>query len=42
MKTTLSDARLIELPKIEDERGNLSFIEEEEHIPFKIERTQEP
>jgi len=39
MKTTLSDARLIELPKIEDERGNLSFIEEEKHIPFKIERT---
>src|SRR5674476_435430 len=39
MKTTLSDARLIELPKIEDVRGNLSFIEEELHIPFKIERT---
>ena len=31
--------RLINLPKIEDERGNLSFIEEEKHIPFKIART---
>lgn len=31
--------RIINLPKIEDPRGNLSFIEEEKHIPFKIERT---
>lgn len=30
--------RLIDLPKIEDLRGNLSFIEEERHIPFKIRR----
>lgn len=29
---------LIDLPKIVDNRGNLSFIEEENHIPFKIER----
>jgi hypothetical protein len=29
---------LINLPKIEDHRGNLSFIEEENHIPFKIRR----
>lgn len=33
------EARLITLPKIEDPRGNLSFIEENNHIPFKIERT---
>jgi len=39
MNSTLSDIRLINLPKIEDPRGNLSFIEEEKHIPFKIERT---
>lgn len=32
-------ARIIELPKIPDRRGNLTFIEEENHIPFKIERT---
>ena len=30
--------RIINLPKIEDPRGNLSFIEEFRHIPFKIER----
>jgi hypothetical protein len=30
--------RKIDLPKIEDDRGNLSFIEEENHIPFKITR----
>lgn len=32
------EARVIDLPKILDKRGNLSIIEEEEHIPFKIER----
>jgi WxcM-like, C-terminal len=31
--------KLVNLPKILDERGNLSFIEEEQHIPFKIKRT---
>lgn len=31
--------RIIQLPKIEDERGNLSFIEGEKHLPFHIERT---
>jgi len=30
--------RQIELPKIEDYRGNLSFIEEQNHVPFKIKR----
>jgi hypothetical protein len=33
------EARIIELPKILDDRGNLTFIEGENHIPFKIERT---
>lgn len=32
------EAQIITLPKFEDPRGNLSFLEEEEHIPFKIER----
>jgi len=32
-------ARIIDIPKIEDPRGNLSFIEEFRQIPFKIERT---
>jgi hypothetical protein len=31
--------QIIQLPKILDDRGNLSFIEEGNHIPFKIERT---
>lgn len=29
---------LIKLPKIEDARGNLTFIEQIKHIPFKIKR----
>ena len=36
---TLNNVQLIELPKILDERGNLTFIEGNNHIPFKIERT---
>lgn len=39
MSSTLSEVKLINLPKIEDPRGNLSFLEEEHHIPFKIKRT---
>ncbi len=35
----LNKAEIIELPKICDPRGNLSFIESSNHIPFKIERT---
>ena len=34
----ISDCRIIELPKFLDRRGNLSFVEEETHIPFNIER----
>lgn len=33
------EARILDLPKILDRRGNLSIIEEENHIPFKIKRT---
>ena len=35
----LAEARIIDLPKFLDSRGNLSFVEEFRHIPFKIERT---
>lgn len=35
----MSSVKLIQLPKFLDARGNLSFIEQENHIPFKIERT---
>lgn len=31
-------AHLIELPKINDPRGNLTFIESEQHVPFKVMR----
>ena len=33
-----SKCRLIELPRVEDRRGNLTFIEENRHIPFEIKR----
>ena len=35
---TLSDCRIIELPKITDPKGNLTFIEGWHHIPFDIKR----
>ena len=34
----MDEVRFVELPKIGDRRGNLSIIEERNHIPFKIER----
>lgn len=34
----LDDCRLLQLPKIEDRRGNLTFIEANHHVPFGIER----
>lgn len=37
--STISDVRIIKLPKFLDERGNLSFVEENNHIPFEIKRT---
>ncbi len=35
---SLKDCRIIELPKITDPRGNLTFIEETRHIPYNIKR----
>lgn len=34
----LCDCKIIDLPKISDPRGNLSFIESGRHIPFDIKR----
>lgn len=34
----VSNCRLVELPKINDMRGNLSFIESNRHVPFDIKR----
>jgi hypothetical protein len=35
---SLSQCRIINLPKIEDARGNLTFVEGGNHIPFDIKR----
>jgi len=35
---SVQDARIIELPRITDPRGNLTFIEGGHHIPFEIKR----
>ena len=35
---SVRDCRIIELPKITDPRGNLTFIEGKRHIPFEIKR----
>lgn len=35
----MKQPEIINLPKIGDKRGNLSLIEQENHVPFKIERT---
>lgn len=37
--TTVSDVKIVELPKFLDARGNLSFAEQNNHIPFEIKRT---
>jgi dTDP-4-dehydrorhamnose 3,5-epimerase-like enzyme len=37
--TKIEDVRIIELPKFLDARGNLSFVEQNNHIPFEIKRT---
>ncbi len=37
-QVTVADCRLIELPKIGDPRGNLTFLENDSHIPFSIQR----
>ena len=36
---TIKDIKLIELPRFMDPRGNLSFVEQNNHIPFEIQRT---
>ena len=36
---TINDVKLIELPKFLDQRGNLSFVQNNAQIPFEIKRT---
>ncbi|MFC1516560.1 FdtA/QdtA family cupin domain-containing protein [Thermodesulfobacteriota bacterium] len=38
LQKTIYDCSIIRIPKIADDRGNLTFIEQERHIPFKISR----
>ena len=38
MIKNLDKCKIIQLPKIEDIRGNLTFIEGKNHIPFEIKR----
>ncbi|SOZ98483.1 TDP-4-oxo-6-deoxy-alpha-D-glucose-3, 4-oxoisomerase [Cupriavidus taiwanensis] len=39
MRTSLDDViSIVDLPRISDPRGNLTFIEGERHIPFNVER----
>ena len=35
---SLEDCRIIDLPKITDPRGNLTFIESNRHVPFDFKR----
>ncbi len=35
---TIDDCNVINLPKITDPRGNLSFVEGNKHVPFQINR----
>jgi dTDP-4-dehydrorhamnose 3,5-epimerase-like enzyme len=34
----ISECRIIELPRVTDPRGNLTFIESQTHVPFVIQR----
>jgi hypothetical protein len=34
----LTECKIIELPKIKDQRGNLTFLEGGRHLPFEIKR----
>lgn len=36
---TVNDVKIVELPKFLDARGNLSFVEQLNHVPFEIKRT---
>jgi hypothetical protein len=35
---SIKDCRIIELPRLNDPRGNLTFIESERHVPFEMKR----
>lgn len=39
MTTSIHDCKLIQLPRMYDRRGSLTYIYNSEHIPFNIQRT---
>ena len=38
MRVSVDDVRIVNLPKVSDPRGNLSFVESARHVPFDIKR----
>ncbi|MGC8493798.1 MAG: sugar 3,4-ketoisomerase [Syntrophobacteraceae bacterium] len=38
MKISIDECKIIDLPKITDSRGNLTFVEGQVHLPFDIKR----
>ncbi len=38
LRPSIDDCQLIDLPKVNDARGNLTFVEGSKHIPFPIKR----
>ena len=39
IRCNMKSPEIIELPKIPDKRGNLSFVQNDIHVPFEIKRT---
>lgn len=37
-RASINDCKVVPLPKISDPRGNLTFIESRNHVPFEIKR----
>ena len=37
-RPTTADCRVIDLPRVDDPRGKLTYIEQSHHVPFAIER----
>jgi len=35
---SISDCQIVKFPKVHDQRGNLTFVEANRHIPFEIQR----
>jgi dTDP-4-dehydrorhamnose 3,5-epimerase-like enzyme len=37
-RSTIDGCRIIDLPRVDDPRGKLTFIEQSRHVPFQIQR----